>query len=138
MYNLVFLSKAVSLIIKIFLTRWLLSCKNKSWLLAKKRPRKPHSRTSVSFQMERRISRRAISWFCTNHVNKEWARFFFYQRRLLHILLRVLNWTQLHEREPLSCFRSVYDYFYFKIKQINATCDMPCWNAPFYSGLANN
>ena len=36
-------------------------------------------------------------------------------------------------REPLSCFRSVYNYFYYGVKKSNASCDMPCWHQPFYT-----
>jgi len=50
-------------------------------------------------------------------------------------------------RNPLTCFESVYEYFYYKRnvstsfklrsltkfqKNLNPTCDSPCWNRPFY------
>ena len=35
-------------------------------------------------------------------------------------------------REPLSCFRSVYNYFYARMKQTNTiSCETPCWHYPF-------
>ena len=34
-------------------------------------------------------------------------------------------------REPLSCFRSVYNYFYTRMKKSNISCETPCWHYPF-------
>ena len=38
-------------------------------------------------------------------------------------------------REPLSCFRSVYNYFYLNREGKGSKCDMPCWKEPFSTFL---
>ncbi|CAG5090588.1 Oidioi.mRNA.OKI2018_I69.PAR.g12656.t1.cds [Oikopleura dioica] len=36
-------------------------------------------------------------------------------------------------RNPMTCFESVYNYFYFKrSRKLDYSCDSPCWNRPFY------
>ena len=39
-------------------------------------------------------------------------------------------------RDPLSTFRSVYNYFYFNRIDKGSRCDMPCWKEPFISFMA--
>ena len=37
-------------------------------------------------------------------------------------------------RDPLTTFRSVYNYFYFeRAPDKDSKCDMPCWKEPFIS-----
>ena len=41
-------------------------------------------------------------------------------------------------REPLSCFRSVYNYFYYQLEGDNFPCDSPCWYEPYMTFMNGN
>ena len=38
-------------------------------------------------------------------------------------------------RDPLTTFRSVYNYFYLNREGKGSKCDMPCWKEPFSTFL---